>query len=131
MLPDDQQPLLVDVDPDSDQSILRMVVAGEIEDLSAEQLRTTFGSAVRRHRPVAVEMDVRGVTFLDAAGIRALVLCQADAQRFDCRLTVVRAQPIVRRVLEICGLLDHFGLKASDVVTDPEDQHMGSRADER
>ena len=55
-------------------------------------------------------MDLHGVTFLDAAGIRALVLCQADARQVDCQITLTQPQPVVYRVLEITGLLAHFGL---------------------
>jgi anti-anti-sigma regulatory factor len=38
------------------------------------------------------------------------VLSQADAQQLDCHIRVTKPQPIVYRVLEITGLLEHFGL---------------------
>jgi anti-anti-sigma factor len=72
-----------------------------------------FIGAVRRHRPAIVEMNLRDVTFLDSAGIRTLVLCQADARQVDCRIMMVDTPPFARRVLEICGLLDHFRLRPS------------------
>jgi anti-anti-sigma factor len=111
--PDDQKPLLLNVDQDSDAATVRVTISGEVDDLSAEQVHKAFIGAVRRHRPAIVEMNLRDVTFLDSAGIRTLVLCQADARQVDCRIMLVDTPPLVRRVLEICGLLDHFRLHPS------------------
>jgi anti-anti-sigma factor len=111
----DQPLLLMDVHHDGDAATVRMTISGEVDDLSAIQLEKAFIGAVRRHRPAVVEMNVRDVTFLDSAGIRALVLCQADARQVDCRITLLDAPPVFRRVLEICGLLHHFHLEPSEV----------------
>jgi anti-anti-sigma factor len=108
---DDQSRLPLDVAHDVVPGTVRMTVAGELDDLGAPELRKTFLDAVRRHRPAAVEMNLAGVTFLDSAGIRSLVLCQADARQNDYRLTLVDTTPSIRQVLEICGLLDHFHLE--------------------
>jgi anti-anti-sigma factor len=90
-----------------------MSVSGELDALSADLLRTAVADVLRRHRPERIDMDLHGVTFLDSAGIRALLLCQSDAQRAGSRVTLSRARPGVHRVLEITGLLDHFGLGRS------------------
>ena len=55
-------------------------------------------------------MDVSGVTFLDAAGIEALLRCQADARQLECRLFLTDPTPMTYRVLQIAGLLEQFGL---------------------
>ncbi|MGW4941760.1 STAS domain-containing protein [Actinoplanes sp. NPDC004185] len=50
------------------------------------------------------------MTFLDAAGIEALLRCQADAQQLECRLFLTGPTPMTCRVLQIAGLLEQFGL---------------------
>jgi anti-anti-sigma factor len=64
-------------------------------------------------------MDLHGVSFLDSAGIHALVLCQADAQHVDCQITLTNPQPVVYRVLQVTGLLGHFGLAEPRPAEDP------------
>ncbi|MEU8229057.1 STAS domain-containing protein [Actinoplanes sp. NPDC048967] len=55
-------------------------------------------------------VDLSGVTFLAAAGIEALLRCQADARQLDCRLFLTGPTPMTYRVLQIAGLLEQFGL---------------------
>ena len=111
----DQPPLLIEVRHHPDAATVRLTVSGEVDDLSTTQLERAFIGAVRRHRPAVVEMNVRDVTFLDSAGIRTLVLCQADARKVDCRIILLDTPPFFHRVLEICGLLNHFHLEPSEV----------------
>jgi anti-anti-sigma factor len=106
----DDPPLLVRIDHDDRTATVRMTVSGELDDVSAGRLREGFLGALRGRRPAVVEVNVRGVTFLDSAGIRALVLCRIDATRADCRIRVVDAPHIVHRVLEISGLLEYLGV---------------------
>jgi anti-anti-sigma factor len=113
--PPDEQDLLVRVDHDRDAALVRMTVSGDVDSISCGELRRAFTGAVDRHRPAVVVMDVRGVTFLDSAGIRTLVLCRDEALQADCHLTLVELPRIVHRVLEVSGLSEHFGLTPSDV----------------
>jgi len=107
--PANQPSLLVDLHC-SDTEFPRMFVFGEVDDLTAGQLHTAVGDVLRDQRPRRIEMDLHGVSFLDSAGIHALVLCQADAQQVDCQITLTRPQRLVYRVLQVTGLLEHFGL---------------------
>ena len=87
-----------------------MLVFGELDAVTAGQLQKAVVDVVRDRRPTCLEMDLHGVSFLDSAGIRALVLCHADAQQMDCQIRLTKPQPVVCRVLQITGLLEHFGL---------------------
>jgi anti-sigma B factor antagonist len=107
--PGDQPSLLVDLHG-SDTDSPRMLVFGEVDALSAAHLHKAVGDVLRDQRPRRIEMDLHGVSFLDSAGIHALVRCQADAQQVDCRITLSKPQPVVYRVLQVTGLLEHFGL---------------------
>jgi anti-anti-sigma factor len=105
----DQPSLLVDLHC-SDTEPPRMLVFGEVDALSAGHLHKAVVEVLREQRPRRIEMDLHGVSFLDSAGIHALVLCQADARQLDCHITLTNPQPVVYRVLQVTGLLEHFGL---------------------
>jgi anti-sigma B factor antagonist len=107
--PVDQRSLLVDLHC-SDSEPPRMFVFGEVDALTAGQLQKAVVDVLRDQRPGGIEMDLHGVTFLDSVGIRALVLCQSDARQVDCQITLTNPQASVYRVLQITGLLEHFGL---------------------
>jgi anti-anti-sigma factor len=79
-------------------------VAGEIDAATAPELRRRLGAA-----PVVSVLDMRDVTFLDSSGITALLL--ADDERDGAEHLTVRAPSVqVRRVLELTGLVERFGL---------------------
>jgi anti-anti-sigma factor len=105
----DLSALLVEVDRSEETLVRRITVAGELDALSAAELHKAVIDVLRR-QPHRLEINLRGVTFLDSAGIRALVSCHCDAQQLNCRLTVTDPHPIAYRVLQITGLLDHFGV---------------------
>jgi anti-anti-sigma factor len=88
----------------------RMLVFGELDAVTAGPLQKAVVDLLREQRPHCIQLDLHGVSFLDSAGIRALLLCQADAQQADCQIRLTKPQPAVYRVLQITGLLEHFGL---------------------
>jgi anti-anti-sigma factor len=88
----------------------RIAVSGEVDTANAAQLRERMLAVLRHQRPSSLEVDFAGVTFLDAAGVRNLLLCRADAEQAHCQLRLTRVQPAVHRVLEIVGVLATFGL---------------------
>ena len=108
--PNDSSSLLVEVDRSDERRLQRIIVAGELDALSATKLQKTVLDVLRRQRPRRVEINLRGVIFLDSAGVRTLVSCHSDAQQADCQLTVTDPHPMAYRVLQITGLLDHFGV---------------------
>jgi anti-anti-sigma factor len=69
-------------------------------------------------------LELHAVTFLDSAGIRALLMCHSDAEKAGCQLGLTRTPPRVYEVLNITGLLDHFGLTPAPGSTGG--QEMGS-----
>ena len=98
-----QPPLLLDLRCSSDADPPRMVIFGELDELTADRLQN---AVLRRQRPHCIKMDFHGVTFVDSAGIRALVTCQVDAQQLGCQIKLIRTSPLVYRVLQITGLVD-------------------------
>ena len=108
---DDQQTLIIQSHYDAGTGTVRVAVSGDVDAGSAGQLHDTVTGAVRRHRPIRVELDCRGVTFLDCGGIRTLIQCQAAAESFRCQMVLVNTPRLVHRVLEITGLLDHLDVQ--------------------
>ncbi len=112
--PDDEpNPLvtqLVGLRVDGGAEVPRMVVFGEVDEVNAARLHRDFVDVLRHHRPPRIEMDFHAVSFLNSVGVRKLLLCEADARQLGCGITITEPQPAVYRVLQMTGLLDHFGL---------------------
>jgi len=87
-------------------------IRGEIDIQSAQQLRDELLRAVRQHGP-QLALDLRGVTFLDCAGVNALLATRRRARLEDGWVRVTRASPRARRTISLLGLQEVFALSAS------------------
>ena len=58
----------------------------------------------------ALVVDLSGLTFIDSSGISELLRISEVAGQRGQRFELREPSPTVRRVLEITGLLSHFGL---------------------
>jgi len=110
---DDQLAVLIDVHGGGDTAPSRVAVRGDVDSLSADRLREAVHVLLHDERREWIEVDLHTVTFLDSAGIRALLQCRADTDEAGGRLTLIRVPRGVYRVLEIAGLVDHFGLTSA------------------
>ena len=111
---EDPPPLRVASERDAAGRV-RTVVSGEVDAVGAVHLQRAVVEVLRRERPRIIELDLGGVTFLDAAGTRALVHCRDDARQVDCRLRLTHVQPAVYRVLHLTGLAAGFGVTGPEV----------------
>ncbi|BFU41895.1 STAS domain-containing protein [Krasilnikovia sp. MM14-A1004] len=101
--PDVQMP--ADIDP-----AIVVTVKGDI-DLATHHHLQQVVTHLLQHRPCRrLVLDMAGVTFLDAAGVRALLACHHTAQQLGTRLEIRSAGDMVRRVLTICRLTGPFHL---------------------
>jgi anti-sigma B factor antagonist len=80
-----------------------VTVSGEIDILSAPQLREQLLGSIRRHG-ARLDLDLSGVTFIDCAGINVLMAARRRAQLEGGWLRVLRASPRARRVIALTGL---------------------------
>jgi anti-anti-sigma factor len=80
-----------------------VAVSGELDIDSAPRLIGTLhdiaSPPVRR-----VDLDCRGVTFLDSTGLRALIVGRNEATDAGVDLVVVTPSAAVSRVIEMTGL---------------------------
>ena len=84
---------------------VRVAVVGEIDLSNSDVLRVRLLNVLSALHPDRIEVDLAGVTFLGCSGLTVLVALGHAAARTGCRLWITNPQPIVRRVLDLTGLL--------------------------
>lgn len=92
----------------------RAAVVGEVDLATAQVLRDRLLNVLREHPSAVMNVDLSGVTFLDCAGISALVAVHNAAVQGGCQMRVTGPRPIVHRILDLTGLLS--------ILTAPSDQ---------
>jgi anti-sigma B factor antagonist len=107
--------LLVEVRCGSDISSAQVVLAGELDHPNAAYLLDEVIGVLRDQCPSRIDVDLGGITFLDSSGIRALLLCRADAEQVGCRMVVTNPSRPALEVLEIASLLEHFNVRPEQV----------------
>jgi RNA polymerase sigma-B factor len=79
-------------------------IRGELERDTAEQLRRALSTALRLGPAAQLRVDLRGVPFIDAAAISALIGAGETARRAGMRLSLVGARRHVAQALATAGL---------------------------
>ena len=82
-----------------------IALAGELDLATVEATRAGITPCLA-NRPTRVTFDLERLTFMDSSGIALLVQISNDVEQ----VTLIHVAPIVHRVLEATGLLEHFGL---------------------
>jgi anti-anti-sigma factor len=82
-------------------------VAGELDLATADDFRASGIRAVGTGR-CTVHLDLSAVTFMDAAGVGALVAIGNHADALDGRVVLRRPSGAVRRILDLTGLRERF-----------------------
>lgn len=97
----DEPPVEVSIEPGADENgDPVLVLGGELDTANASTFEAAVAS-VAAHDPRRLTFDLRGLRFIDSAGIAILV---ALAAKVEVRLR--NPSPIVRRVIEATGLTD-------------------------
>ena len=79
-----------------------VVLSGEADPTTATVLREMLAAQLDTGARL-VTVDASGLSFLDSASVRVLVLAARALQGRHGRLVLARPQPIVARLLEITG----------------------------
>jgi anti-sigma B factor antagonist len=87
-------------------------ICGEIDIQSAPQLRDELLRVLRRYGS-QLALDLGEVTFLDCAGINALLATRRRARLEDGWIRVIRVSPRARRIFSLLGLQEEFALSHS------------------
>jgi anti-anti-sigma factor len=85
---------------------VRVAVVGEIDLSTVDVLHAGLLGVLSAQLPHRIEVDLARVTFMDCGALTVLVVVGTAAARTGCQLRITNPQPIVRRVLDLTGLLD-------------------------
>jgi anti-anti-sigma factor len=87
------------------------VVASVHGEIDADNCRE-FGALLLEDTagPSSLVVDLAGLEFIDSSGISELLRVTEEVKGRGQALRLREPTPAVHRVLEITGLLDHFGL---------------------
>jgi len=89
----------------------RVAVAGEIDLQSAPALEEALQEACERG--TTIELDLHEVSFIDSAGIRAILEARASFAAHDVELLMVPSRHRApHRTFELSGLLDRLPWRA-------------------
>jgi anti-anti-sigma factor len=75
---------------------------GTAADLEAAILGLCAGGATE------IVLDLSELSFVDSAGLRAIVSARAMCEQHDCSLVLVHPRAQVKRLFELTGLLDRL-----------------------
>ena len=89
----------------ADSLALTIHLAGELDVASVDATKAGIEPFLST-KPVRVTFDLEKLRFMDSSGIGLLVQIANDVGD----VSLIHATPIVHRVLEATGLLEHFGL---------------------
>ena len=88
-----------------------MAVSGELDAAATERLRALVGAISDVPGIVNIEIEGRDITFVDPAGLRALLLTRVDAQLAGVSWNLASTSTRLRRLLDLAG--------APEVLADP------------
>lgn len=98
----------------SGAGVVEISPRGDIDVDTAYELREAVASLLIHSRPFRIELNLRGVTFIDSVGISALVAGFQTAEVSGVKLVVTRPSRFVHRQLWVTGLLGLFGAPEPD-----------------
>ena len=111
---------------------------GELELATAETLRSTLDAAIAETLSAALDsmeqgarlvLDLRGLSFIDSAGLHLLVALDQRAQRDGFQLTLLAPAAPADRAIQLCGLDQTlpFAAPADAVDTEPGESSPAAR----
>ncbi len=81
---------------------------GELDLATAPELQVQLDRFLSAGAARTVTLDLSGLTFIDSAGIRAVVDARRQSGRNHSTLRLLKASPEIMNVLRLAGLLDEL-----------------------
>jgi anti-anti-sigma factor len=88
-----------------DGEIVYVEPAGELDLVTSAALRDQVDALMTAHSQQVI-VDLRGLTFIGCAAVRALLALDADTRRQGALLSLLQADDPVRRVFALTATLD-------------------------
>lgn len=110
----------MDVTVSVDGPVVRAAVSGEVDSHNCGEVGDAIGAALDSAGATErLEIEAAELRFLDSSGISELLRLHRRLDEAGGSVVILAPTPPVRRVLEITGLLDTFGLGAEAGAGDP------------
>ena len=90
---------------------VRILLAGELDSEEVNRLLTAVAHLPLDGDGRDVRVEASELTFVDSAGIRALLTFRERASESGVRVVIGRVTPNVYRVMDIAGLVDVFEIR--------------------
>jgi anti-sigma B factor antagonist len=114
---------------------------GELDLATAETLRSTLDAAIAETLSAGLDgmengarlvLDLRGLSFIDSAGLHLLVALDQRAQRDGFQLTLLAPAAPIDRAIQLCGLdqMLPFAAPVDAVDTEPGESSPAKRESE-
>ena len=87
-------------------STATIALIGELDAAATERLRAFIGAISDVPGLVNIEIEGRDITFVDPAGLRALLLTRVDAQLAGVSWNLASSSRALRRLLDLAGALE-------------------------
>jgi anti-anti-sigma factor len=110
------------IDTEETESGATLKLIGELDGANADVVTAQFDRAVAAGcRQITV--DLAGVSFIDSAGLRAIIFVQQRAAERDLSLIVIAPPPLLD-LLEITGLTERLALAPEEAAPSPEQRFL-------
>jgi anti-anti-sigma factor len=99
------------IDTSSAESGATIKLAGELDSATCRELVDRFEQVIRDN-PGAVVVDLGELTFIDSAGLRAIIVLERTAGQRDVGLTIRSPTGPVADLLQLTGIREHVALSS-------------------
>jgi len=89
---------------------VEIVVTGEVDSSNCAGVQDELMRLAATPGDTLCTVDLSGVGFMDSSGLRALLLGQRAMTEAGKTMVIVSVSDSVRRLFEITGLLERFGI---------------------
>ena len=99
------------IDEEAREGGHRLALKGELDLAAAYDLETALSRLCGAG--AHIELDLRGVTFMDSMGMRSLLTARDMCDEHGCELSVLAGEG-QRKMLEVTGLIEVLPLRGHD-----------------
>jgi anti-sigma B factor antagonist len=89
-----------------------VAISGEVDVCTEAQLQQALLQLIREH-PAGLMLDVSGLSFMDCAGLRALLVTRRRAEMRGVFLRLIATSAPVRRIIELTGAQEALAMERS------------------
>jgi anti-sigma B factor antagonist len=98
--------ITIEIDLRGKVNVLGVRVSGEVDAVSAPELRRILGGTTDGDGIVSVVVDLAGVTAIDAEGVAALVAAHQQINGDGAAMQVINPSPAATAALRAAGVAD-------------------------